>query len=430
MNIQKLLPLFSLLFIAFQACKKGDNVIHKEKPQPIKTGRGTPTDAPASMIIGAAGGELTSGDGKLKITVAPGTVTANTTFSIQPITNTLFEGKDRTAYRLLPEGTRFAKPVQLQFAYHDDDTLNTSEDVLTVASQLADGAWSVLPTRLNRNAKTLTVETDHFSDWTITGGIFLDVDKDELGLGEKTMIRVVSIVEDHLLAAIPLLYTEDRNKLESINNWQIVSGIGSLGVETGQLGKLQTEAEYGAPADMTPNRRTMIIGVDVMGYNLIKDPAAPGGVRRLNKMILLTRITVVKEFIKAVIGGTTYMFTGSEAVATSSNGALIIGGRSTELDLGITILGDTVGTYNCGLHTGIQAFITQGSRSFSTFYMKCNGTGAVYASVPIEVTKAGGPGQWIEGKFRGSLFDNNANACAGAVPTLVTEIDFNVIRQR
>ena len=430
MNIQKLLPLFFLLFFAFQSCKKGNNVIHNQKPQPIKTEKGTPTDAPVTKIIGAAGGELTSGDGKLKIIVAPGTVTSNTAFSVQPITNTLFEGEGRTAYRLLPEGTQFTRPVQLQFAYHDDDTLNTTEDVLTVASQQADGTWAVSPTGLNKNAKTLTVETNHFSDWTITGGIFLDVDKEQLGLGEKTLIQVVSIEEDHLLAAIPLLYKADEDKLESINNWRIVDGIGSLGVETGQLGKLQTEAEYGAPADMTPDRRTMLIGVDVKGYNLIKDPAAPTGVRRLNKMILLTRITVVKEFIKAVIGGTTYMFTGSEAVATSSNGALVISGRSAELDLGITILGDTVGTYNCDLHTGIQAFISQGSRSFSTAYMKCNGTGTVYASVPIELTKAGRPGQRIEGKFRGSLFDNNANACAGAVPTLVTAIDFSVTRQR
>lgn len=430
MILKKMTRLVVILCLVITSCKKNPEV-NKAKPQPIKTGRGVANGTRVSKIIGPGGGDLVSADGKLKVIVAGGTVNGDTEFSIQPITNTLFEDENRIAYRLLPEGSHFTKPVQLQFQYTNDDTLNTSEDVLAIATQRQDGSWTLLPTRLDKSTKTLTVETTHFSDWTVTGGVYLTAERTQLGLGQKTMIKVVSVWDDEVLTQlVPTLHADDRNKLESIDNWKIVNGIGSLGVETGQLGRLQTEAEYGAPSDMTPSRRTMTITVDVKGYNLIKDPAAPGGVRRLNKIILFKRIEVIKEFIKAVIGGTTYFFNSSQVIATTGTvNGLLIGGRNSELDLNIQMVANAPGSYNCNMDNGVTVFLQNGSRAFSTQYMRCNGTGVVYSAAPIVIDKVGGVGEWIEGKFSGMLFDNQANACAGPVPTIAVEIEFNVVRR-
>lgn len=426
-----------LICLLITACKKNNSEANHTPPDPIKTAKGVANGTPVSKVIGSAGGELTSADGKLKLVVPAGSVSANTEFSIQNITNTLFQSEVRTAYRLLPEGTTFTKPVQLQFRYTDDDTLHTTEDLLTVAFQRTDGAWAVLPTSLNKAAKTLTTETTHFSDWTITGGLYLQSEDTQLGLGQKTIIQVVSVsrlglgVDENVLApAAPPLLSEDRDKIESIDNWKIASGIGSIGVETGQLGKIQSEAEYGAPANMTENRRTMTITVDVKGYNLIKDPAAPGGVRRLNKMILFERITVLKEFFKATIGATTYNFTGQEAVALVTAGGLTVGGRNNDFNLVIVLSGAAAGTYNCNFDNGIQAnSLTGSTQVYSTAYTKCLGAGAVFSGAPIEIKRVESAGGWVEGKFSGSLFNSLADPCAGPMPTIVTEIEFNVIRR-
>jgi hypothetical protein len=437
MAVKKFLPLAFFFCLLFAACKKNSGDANNTPPEPIKTGKGVASGTPVSKVIGSAGGELTSGDGKLKLVVAAGTVSANTEFFIQPITNTLFEGEARTAYRLLPEGTTFAKPVQLQFHYSDDDTLHTAEDLLTVAFQRSDGAWAVLPTSLNKAAKTLTTETTHFSDWAITGGLYLQSEETQLGLGHKTTIRVVSVsrlgleADENVLApAAPPLLPEDRDKIESINNWKIASGIGSIGVETGQLGKVQSEAEYSAPADMTQNRRTMTITVDVKGYNLIKDPAASGGVRRMSKMILFEHITVVKEFFKAVIGGRTHFFKGDEVVALLTAGGLTVGGRNDTLNLVILVAGSNAGSYNCNHDNGVQANYLIGTGIYSTGYTKCLGAGIGYVGTPIEIRKVGAVGEWIEGKYVGKLFNNLADPCAGAMPTVEADIEFNVFRER
>jgi hypothetical protein len=429
--MEKRLYAFVCLFVFITgSCKKHPVGNNQPPVSPIITGKGIAAGPMVTKTIGAAGGELATLDGKAKMIIPAGAVATNTDFAIQPITNTLFDDDARVAYRLMPEGTTFSKPVQLRFEYNADDTLNTTEDALTVATQRSDGAWTVVPAILNKTQKSLTVETTHFSDWTVTGGVYLHA-ASEMRVGEKQMIEVVSVWDDgDVLAPLgPTLYSDDRTKIESIDNWRIASGIGSIGVETGQLGKMQTEAEYGAPADMSQNKRTMVITVDVKGYNLIKDPTAPAGVRRLNKMILVKRITVIKEFLKVQIAGATYEFKGDEAVALVTPGGLTVGGRNDSLNVVILISGSTAGTYNCNLDNGIQAnFLLGAPRVYSTGYTKCLGAGAVYSGAPIEIKKLGEPGEWVEGKFSGALFDNLADPCAGPMPTVAVNIEFNMFR--
>ena len=137
----------------------------------VATAVGAPNGTPVSASIGAAGGTLASADGKLTLTVPAGALTANVSLSIQPITN-FAHGKIGSAYRLTPDGQTFAQPVTLTFAYNDDDVLGSSADVLGAAFQTATGFWRWVDAPiLNTIAKTVSVRSTHFSDWSRVKGI-------------------------------------------------------------------------------------------------------------------------------------------------------------------------------------------------------------------------------------------------------------------
>jgi len=138
---------------------------------PSATAVGTATGGAVTGSFGAAGGSLSSGDGKLVLTVPAGALTANTTIGIQPITN-FAHGKIGSAYRLTPDGQTFAQPVTLTFAYADDELVGASADVLGVAFQTTTGfwQWAGVPT-VNAATKTVSVKSTHFTDWSRVKGI-------------------------------------------------------------------------------------------------------------------------------------------------------------------------------------------------------------------------------------------------------------------
>ncbi len=104
-------------------------------------------------------------DGRLELTVPPGALSSEITLSAQPITNTAFGGLG-TAYRLGPDGTTFAKPITLMFKAGAEDLGKVSIEGMGMAFQDAEGYWNRLPgATFDAAAKTLTVTTDHFTDY-------------------------------------------------------------------------------------------------------------------------------------------------------------------------------------------------------------------------------------------------------------------------
>ena len=69
--------------------------------KPITTGVGQPVGDAVSAVIGPKGGELASADGRLSMSVPPGTVAEDTTFSIELITS-LVPSAIGAGYRLEP----------------------------------------------------------------------------------------------------------------------------------------------------------------------------------------------------------------------------------------------------------------------------------------------------------------------------------------
>ncbi len=167
-----LLPI--LLVIALTAgCSSSGKPTAPTGAPPTPSAVGVAAGDPFTKSIGTAGGSLSSPDGGITITIPSGALTTDTTIGIQPITNTAGAGIG-AAYRLSPSGQTFAKPVTLSFPYTDTDLNGTYAAALGIAYQDDTGRWEWQDgVALDTAAKTLTVASTHFSDWSKVPGIQL-----------------------------------------------------------------------------------------------------------------------------------------------------------------------------------------------------------------------------------------------------------------
>ena len=129
-----------------------------------KTAVGSPAGANSIKNIGPDGGTISSSDGRITLNIPPNAVTNATEFSIQPITN-MADGGIGNAFRLGPNGQKFAIPVEVTFRSDESQLADNETNKLVVAYQDGNGAWQTLDTRYVDDAgKTITVSTTHFTD--------------------------------------------------------------------------------------------------------------------------------------------------------------------------------------------------------------------------------------------------------------------------
>lgn len=121
------------------------------------TAVGTPTAAAMSKAIGPEGGELSSADGKLTLSIPANAVPTTTTFSVTPIETTSPGGL--VTYRLGPEGTTFANNVTLTFQYTSADVVGSHPSLLNIVYQDAARQWRSSATSVDEAAKTVSTET-------------------------------------------------------------------------------------------------------------------------------------------------------------------------------------------------------------------------------------------------------------------------------
>lgn len=189
----KLLSFVLLTCFVLVACSSDtqDGTPQSKKPVPVVTGIGEPTGSPASAVIGSAGGSLKSPDGALTLTVPPGALTADTTLTIQPLSN-LAPGGVGSAYRLGPEGQTFAVPVTLTRTYGDPDVTGSAAEALGIAFQTSDRHWQwESSSNVDTNAKTVVASTAHFSDWSLVKGFQLRPPKAKVKIKDSLLLRVV-----------------------------------------------------------------------------------------------------------------------------------------------------------------------------------------------------------------------------------------------
>ncbi|MEP6749687.1 MAG: hypothetical protein ABJB86_18255 [Bacteroidota bacterium] len=160
-----------MVILTITSCKKllTDNipVAPPVDDTPIATELGIPVGIIVTKNIGAGGGSLTSGDGKVELQIPAGALSGNTDISIQPITNTAPNGISN-GYRFMPDGLKFSTAATLKIHYAAADVAGSLPDLLGIAFQDSTGFWWRVNNFTNDQAsKTIAVPMMHFSDWTL-----------------------------------------------------------------------------------------------------------------------------------------------------------------------------------------------------------------------------------------------------------------------
>ncbi|TYR36667.1 hypothetical protein FXV77_09200 [Sphingobacterium phlebotomi] len=416
------------------SCNKDAPLTEEPDPvfgEPVVKPKGQPVGDAVSAMIGPDGGVLLYGD-VIRMEIPPGAVDELTTFSIQPIGNTLDETSANPAFRLTPEGIRFNKPVELSFLYDPDAEGNPATRM--VAFQRRDGAWCGSSTELNVSQRRLTVETTHFSDWVWFDLLSLRKDKESVGAGETVNLKLLEQVLAELMPtshidSVPLAAMDDIgfSKDLTVSGWKIISGPGSLSPKI-NTNMVPGDAVYTAPT--TIERATDVeIQVEVESKNgYISDRGAPGGRRKLGKLILLTTIRLVPEnLVQLIVNGVEQDLskTGNDAKLVNGSVYIRLGGDESPITLTLQCFGTGPGTYPGGTDSGeaVLYYTTYRGgqrRNAVSFYRTCENDHIFNGTATLTDV-----GQYIEGSFSGLIFPMDVQNCE-VPPSTTVVLNFKI----
>jgi hypothetical protein len=325
------------------------------------TSVGTAEGTPFTASIGPAGGTLQSADHRLKITIPAGALTETTTISVQPITNHCPSGTG-PAYRLTPHGLTFAKPAVITFQYNEQDVNGSAPELLRVAYQNAKNMWQSPPLKsIDTTARTVAVQTTHFSDWSLFQNVILDPHNAIIDPGGQINILVRKHVEptpeqlDELL--VPLATVLDE---KYITSWQ-VGGEGTL-----KYTKSGSRITYQAPNHI-PAKNPVAVSV-----LLNKTVTIEGRVYR--DLRLVSNVYVAPEGISVQIdGGGWQTYPGGANFNGTQN--VVLGKIGSESAL-VSWKGAPTGTFRWTKSTDVAFNLLKGPFIYQHLY----GTKTVYVS--------------------------------------------------
>ena len=218
---------------------------------PVATAVGTALEDAVSKEIGPAGGVIESADGTVRIEVPAGALATQQTLTIQPITNHA-HGKIGDAFRLGPENVTFAMPVRLTFHFTSEQVLGTAPQLLRIASQTSAGFWELHESlELDADEGTVSVSTQHFSDWSLVTGAQLSPQSATVKPGESVSLSVVvceRVMADDLLTPLVAECKPSTVIANLVRNWS-VNGTPGGNTEVGSVSvQDDRSAIYTAPA--------------------------------------------------------------------------------------------------------------------------------------------------------------------------------------
>lgn len=251
-------PIWAAAILALlAACGSGSDGGSPQEPPPeepveaVATAVGTALAEPVTQAIGPAGGAIESADGALRIEVPAGALAAEAIVSIQPVSNHA-HGKVGGAYRLGHEGISFSVPVRLRFKFTPEQILGTAPKLLRVASQTRDGLWELHEDlQLDADAETVSVETNHFSDWSLVTGAQLSPQSATVKPGETVSLSVVvceRVQSDDLLTTLLAQCQPSTVIRNLVRNWSVNGTPGGDGNIGTVLVQDDRAALYTAPA--------------------------------------------------------------------------------------------------------------------------------------------------------------------------------------
>jgi len=394
-NRSLIIVLTYILLCVVCSCKK-DGAAAEPDPKPEVTAHGDPDGAPTSKSIGPEGGFIQTPDGGIRLEIPEGAVASPTGFTIQPVTQKLGSSTG-TTYRLSPENVSFQKDIRITFGYTDENLVGTTANDLYLAYQDAEGYWHrALETDIDEVNKKLTVQTRHFSDWTIERTFYINNihGKTQLSAGEETgLIVFVKDVDENgkLLNSMPV-----PNK--NIDTW-FVNG-------AGKLDRLRMESvTYTAPSTIE-SPQTVAVGVRIKNMVDRRNPDRPGNT---GLVILQVPIELLPdEYFTWEIGGATHTGVSLDAARLGTITQLI--GTGLTGSVSISVNASKAGSYELGSAVnpdtfGIQVFISrQNQLLYQGEYYVCGEAVPRYGKGKLTITSYGSKGGKIEGYFTATVY--------------------------
>lgn len=394
--------LFPLIALCFFACKKSDVGPTTQMPtEPVKYPVGQPTGAAIVKTIGAEGGSIETPDGAFQLLVPAGAVATATEFTVQPVRNTLKEGGP-TAYRLLPEGVTFKKPVTITLSYAGADLTGTSPELLSLVYQDDEDYFhQASATTVDKSAQKLSVQTTHFSDWTWCEMMDIYPDKTTLKPGESAelILKYYNGYSGNTKLADPRLgRLQEYNVTGSVNGlkWRLSAGSGSIQPAAARC-------TYTAPSSV-PAVNPALVSVYVPTLSPVT------GDFSIETILTIPIYILEDEYVTYTVDGVTHVNEPRSELGIWFNPTnnFSIWANMTSGD-GITLLipGDvTVGSYPFGngdRKAYIDVRIGDGDPFFSLTHA-CDMCDETYSPGAITITKMGAVGDYVEGEFSGNVW--------------------------
>jgi len=404
--MKKMTPLLLTvaLVLILPGCKKhAENPTTPDDPLstvPTNTAVGTPLGNTVTKTIGGAGGSIASSDGKAELTFPAGALDANTSVSIQAVTQTAPNGVGY-GYRFLPEGIRFRQPVSLKFHYTADDLAATLGDWMGIAFQDSIGGWWRVNNFTNDTAnKIILAPIKHLTVYTPFSLLSIDPKSADIKVKGSIDVKVTVVESDdkylvnlkgdgELLA--PLVKTKNRQVTWSING--SVNGVLPNGTSPfGSVSGTGLTTAYNAPAKVPqPDYAAVTAAVDLsFTYH--------GKIYTKDEDSLLSKIRIVDgdrfKFIMRVtesVGGLLeYTDYSSMDILINADGTVAISNiTNTEPDVNpesytgdgctLTWVPDSIGEVNVvsvagtikGLQPGLTLIFTHAGTVFPGFRTDC-----------------------------------------------------------
>lgn len=295
--------LLALTLAVLAACTPPTQPIPGSKllPTPV----GTPVGVPVTKVIGPEGGSLASADGKISLEIPAGALSKAETVGIQEITQQA-PGKFGKAFRLSPEGTSFAKPVKIRFAFTAEELRGTAIELIRPAYQTKEGYWAMPKDWVpNPATGTVTVETTHFSDWSPLPGAQLDPWSARVKVGQSVNLRLMVCEE--------VLPDDPRNPLDiPLAQCDPSIVVARMAKDWAVNGAVGGNAAVGTVSSPQPGQATYTAPAQKPAQNPVGVSVAYTPLEEKTRVILLSHITVEDDAPARWQGTISVIYKGSQ----------------------------------------------------------------------------------------------------------------------
>ena len=375
-----------------------------DEPVPQRTGEITAVGEPVSnaetFTVDQTGATIASSDGSITLHFPAGAVSSATTVSIQKLVSTTPNGVG-DAYRLGPHG-EFAAPVTIVMKYPLDSI--SVQDGLGIAYQDETGVWNAVKiVEHDKQAQTISVQTTHFSDWSLFESVKISPAFSVVAPNDKVELKVTAVLKDEeLLTPLTDVSTPLGSTAldpEYIGMW-ILAGPGAL-TPAGSTAQYKAAADYGSTATVT-------VGLNLRG--------APGTIGKAKIIIGGSYVT----FAGGPYGTeTVHGYANALYIAKSNITLITFNAKTKDAEYSVVI------TYP-GSGPGTQAWVMTNDKECHVIslqkYVGASVSGT-FADPDVEKSHHDGSitidsyqpvGKYITGSFQGG-FTYFPNACDGCI---------------